>query len=203
VALAFTLCGAASVAAWSIVFVVPIFLESGQRHSAFLTGVALLPQGIVTGVGTLAGAGAAARIGVRPTVLTGFALLVASSAGLFAIGAGTPLWLTALILTARAAAVGLVITPLVLVATEPLRPEQQADANTAFNVVQRVLGSFGIGVVATLFTRRSADVGQVPALHTVAIAITALAAASTVAAVFLPEAHAEDLLATGRQGDGG
>jgi EmrB/QacA subfamily drug resistance transporter len=203
VALAFTLCGAASVAAWSIVFVVPIFLESGQRHSAFITGVALLPQGIVTGVGTLAGAGAAARIGVRPTVLSGFALLVASSTGLFAIGAGTPLWLTGLILTARAAAVGLVITPLVLVATEPLRPEQQADANTAFNVVQRVLGSFGIGVVATLFTRRSADVGQVPALHTVAIAITALAAAATIAAVFLPETHAEDLLAAGRQGDGG
>jgi EmrB/QacA subfamily drug resistance transporter len=197
VALAFTLCGAASVAAWSIVFVVPVYLESGQGHSALMTGVALLPQGIVTGVGTLAGAGAAARIGVRPTVLSGFALLVASSAGLFAIGLHTPLWLTGLILTLRAAAVGLVITPLVLVATEPLRPEQQADANTAFNVVQRVLGSFGIGIVATLFTRRSADVGQVPALHTVAIAITALAAAATLAAAFLPDAHAEDLLATG------
>ncbi|WP_076816893.1 MFS transporter [Pseudofrankia asymbiotica] len=203
VALAFTLCGAASVAAWSIVFVVPIFLESGQGHSAFITGVALLPQGIVTGVGTLAGAGAAARIGVRPTVLGGFVLLVASSAGLFAIGAGTPLWLTGLILTLRAAAVGLVITPLVLVATEPLRPEQQADANTAFNVVQRVLGSFGIGVVATLFTQRSAHVGQVPALHTVAIAITVLAAAAAVAALFLPDAQTEDLLAaTSKQGSG-
>ncbi|MBL7500401.1 MFS transporter [Frankia sp. CNm7] len=200
VALAFTLCGAASVAAWSIVFVVPIFLESGQGHSAFMTGVTLLPQGIVTGVGTLAGAGAAARIGVRPTVLSGFALLVASSAGLFAIGAGTPLWLTGLILTARAAAVGLVITPLVLVATEPLRPEQQADANTAFNVVQRVLGSFGIGIVATLFTHRAAAAGQVSALHTVAIVITILAALATLAAVFLPEARAENLLAMGGQG---
>jgi len=195
VALAFTLCGAASVAAWSIVFVVPIFLESGQGHTAFATGVALLPQGIVTGVGTLVGAGAAARFGVRPTVMAGFGLLFASSSGLFAIGVETPLWLTGLILTLRAAAVGLVITPLVLVATEPLRPEQQADANTAFNVVQRVLGSFGIGVVATLFTRRAADVGEVVALHNVAIVITVLAAASTLASMFLPEAHAEDLLA--------
>jgi EmrB/QacA subfamily drug resistance transporter len=197
VALAFTLCGTASVAAWSIVFVVPVFLESGQGHSALMTGVALLPQGIVTGLSTLLGAMAGERIGVRRTVLGGFVLLVAASVGLFALDAATPLWLTALVLAARAAAVGLTITPLVLVATEPLRPEQQADANTAFNVVQRVLGSFGIGVVATLFTRESAHVGPVSALHAVALVITVLAGASALAAVYLPRPHSSSEI-TGR-----
>jgi MFS family permease len=186
VALAFTLCGTASVAAWSIVFVVPVFLESGQGHSALMTGVALLPQGIVTGLSTLLGATCGEKIGVRRTVLGGFALLLVASIGLFALDASTPLWLTALILAARAAAVGLTITPLVLVATEPLRPEQQADANTSFNVVQRILGSFGIGVVATLFTRQASRSGDVPALHTVALVITVLAGLSTIAAVYLP-----------------
>ncbi|MBL7489702.1 MFS transporter [Frankia sp. AgB1.9] len=192
VALAFTLCGTASVAAWSIVFVVPVFLESAQGHSALMTGVALLPQGIVTGLSTLAGASAGEKIGVRPTVLGGFALLVVASAGLFVLGDETPLWLTALILAARAGAVGLTITPLVLVATEPLRPEQQADANTAFNVVQRILGSFGIGLVATLFTRRAAHAGAVPALHTVALLITVLAGLSTFAAFYLPRPRRSD-----------
>jgi EmrB/QacA subfamily drug resistance transporter len=186
VALAFALCGAASVAAWSIVFVVPVFLESAQGHSALVTGLAMLPQGIVTGLGTLAGAGAAERVGVRITVLGGFTLLVAASAGLFAVGTATPLWLTALVLAARAAAVGLVVTPLVLVATGPLRPEQQADANTTFNVVQRLLGSFGIGIVATLFARRAASAGPTPALHAIALAVTVIAAVAALAAVTLP-----------------
>jgi EmrB/QacA subfamily drug resistance transporter len=185
IVLSFVLCAMASVTAWSIVFILPVFLQSVQGYSALVAGLALLPQGILTGLGTVAGQKLADRIGIRRTVVIGFAVLTASSLGLLAVGEHTPLVVTAAILAGRSAAIGLVITPLLTVLNGPLRPEKRADANTAFNVCQRVAGSFGIGLVANLFATRSLIAGPVPALHVVAVLMTGIAALAAVLAFFL------------------
>lgn len=182
----FLLCAAASIAAWSIVFLLPVFLQSAQGHTALETGLALLPQGILTGLGTVLGQKIADRIGIRPTVISGFLILVAASLGLLAIDVATPLTVTAAILAARSASIGLVITPLLTVVNVPLRPDQTADANTAFNICQRIAGSFGIGLIANLFTSHAATAGPVPALHLIATILTILAAVATAIAFLLP-----------------
>ncbi|GAB3801021.1 MDR family MFS transporter [Humibacter antri] len=188
-AVSFLLCAAASVAAWSILFLLPIFLQQVQGYSAFMAGLAMLPQGILTGLGTVLGQKVAERIGVRSTVLIGFAVLLVASLGLLAIDATTSLWVTSGILAARSAAIGLVITPLLTVANRTLKPEEQADANTVFNVVQRIAGSLGIGLLAAYFAAQSAAVGPVDALHEVAVVIAGLAAVAAVGAVLLPRLH--------------
>ncbi|WP_029144675.1 DHA2 family efflux MFS transporter permease subunit [Microbacterium luticocti] len=185
-ALSFALCAAASVAAWSILFLLPVFLQQVQGHSAVTAGIALLPQGILTGLGTVLGQKVADRIGVRWTVVLGFAVLLASSLGLLAIGLDTSIWLTAAILAARSASIGLVITPLLTVVNLHLRPDQQADANTVFNVVQRIAGSLGIGLLVGLFTTHSAAAGPVDALHEIAVVIAVLSGLAAAAAVWLP-----------------
>ncbi len=185
-ALSFVLCAAASIAAWSILFLLPVFLQQIQGYSAIMAGIALLPQGILTGLGTVLGQKVADRIGIRATVLLGFAVLLISSLGLLDVDATTPLWLTSTILAARSGAIGLVITPLLTVVNLHLKPEEQADANTVFNVVQRIAGSLGIGLVAGYFATQSTTSGPVDALHQVAILLAALAGAAAIAAALLP-----------------
>jgi EmrB/QacA subfamily drug resistance transporter len=185
-ALSFALCAAASVAAWSIVFLLPVFLQAVQGHSALATGLAMLPQGILTGLGNVAGQKLAERLGVRLIVLGGFVVLVVASLGLLTVDTSTPLWVTSAVLAARSAAIGLVVTPLLMVVNQRLAPEEQADANTAFTIIQRIAGSLGIGLIAGFFTTSSASIGQVAALHEVAVMVAALAGVGALGSLPLP-----------------
>lgn len=50
-ALALVLCAAASVVTFAALFLLPAFLQQAQGHSALVTGLAMAPQGLLTGVG--------------------------------------------------------------------------------------------------------------------------------------------------------
>ena len=185
-ALGMLLCALASVVTFAAVFVLPVFAQAVQGHSAAATGLALLPQGIITGLGTVAGQRLLARHSIRATVIAGFALLTAASLGLLAITATTPLAVTAAILAGRAAAIGLVITPLLDAITGTLHPAELADANTVFNICQRTAGALGIGLITALFTAWARTHSPVPALHATGLLLTATAALATGAATLLP-----------------
>jgi predicted MFS family arabinose efflux permease len=185
-ALGMLLCAAASVVAFAAVFVLPVFTEAVQGHSAAATGLALLPQGIITGLGTVLGQKLLSRVSVRATVVAGFTILAAASLGVLAITATTPLPVTAVILAGRAAAIGLVITPLLDAITSALHPAQLADASTVFNICQRIAGALGIGLIAALFTAWARTHGPVPALHATGLVLTAIAALAAGAAALLP-----------------
>jgi EmrB/QacA subfamily drug resistance transporter len=188
-ALALTLCALASVVTFAAVFLLPVFVQTAQGYSALATGLAMLPQGIMTGLSTAFGQRALARVSVRVTVGAGFALLTGASLGLLAIGAGTPLAVTAALLAIRAAAIGLIITPLLAVLTGPLRPGQLGDANTLFSIWQRIAGSFGVGLLAAVFAGQSRAHGPVAALHVAGILVAVISAAGLLAAALLPAAR--------------
>jgi predicted MFS family arabinose efflux permease len=149
-------------------------MQSVQGHSAAATGLALLPQGIVAGLGTVLGRSLLTRTSIHTTVVAGFAILTVASLGLLAIDAHTSLAVTATILTGRAA-IGLVITPLLYAVTSTLDTHQLADANSLFN-----------GLIAALFTTRTHTHGPVPALHATALLLTAIAAAAALVAILPP-----------------
>jgi hypothetical protein len=127
------------------------------------------PRASFTGLGTVLGQKLLTRISVRATVTAGFAVLTAASLGLLAITAAT--------LADRAPAIGLVITPLLDAITHTLHPAQLADANTLFNICQRIAGALGIGLIAALFTTQARALGPVPALHATGLLLTATATA--------------------------
>jgi EmrB/QacA subfamily drug resistance transporter len=186
-ALSLGLCALASVVIWAAVFLLPVFVQSVQGRSALAAGVAMAPQGVVTGLSTVFGARVMRKFTVRSTVCCGFLVLAAASLLIEVVGAGTPLWVISLILTARSASIGLVISPLLAALTGPLAPEQMADASTLFTVVNRVAGSFGIGLLASLYAvlARSAG-GPVDALHVSGIVIGCVAGLGAAAALALP-----------------
>ena len=185
-AIGMLLCAAASVVTFAAVFLLPVFAQAVQGHSAAATGLALLPQGIITGLGTVLGQKLLARLSIRTTVTAGFAILTAASLGLLAITATTPLAVTAAILAGRAAAIGLVITPLLDAITGTVSPAGLADANTLFNICQRIAGALGIGLIAALFAASARSIGPVPALHDTGLLLSAVAAVAAAAAVMLP-----------------
>jgi hypothetical protein len=146
----------------------------------------MLPQGIITGLSTTLGQHALRLITVRTTVLAGFALLTAASLGLLAIGAQTSLALVSLLLAGRSVSIGLVISPLLAVLTQPLEPARLNDATSLFSIWQRIAGSLGIGLIAAVYAQQSAARGPVTALHVVGGMIAGIAALGLLAAPLLP-----------------
>ncbi len=185
-ALSMALCALASVVTWAAVFLLPVFVQSVQGRSALVAGLAMAPQGLITGLSTALAPRWLTGLTVRVTVLAGFAVLAVATLGLLLIGAATPLWLIAAILAGRSVAIGLVITPLLQALVQPLRPEQLGDANTLFNTWQRIAGSFGIGLVAALYATRARTLGPVAALHTAGLVLVAIAVAGALGALALP-----------------
>jgi EmrB/QacA subfamily drug resistance transporter len=185
-ALSMALCALASVVTWAAVFLLPVFVQAVQGRSALVAGLALLPQGLITGLSTALAPRWLTGLTVRVTVLVGFAVLAAATLGLLLITAATPLWLIALILAGRSVAIGLVITPLLQALVQPLRPDQLGDANTLFNTWQRIAGSFGISLVAALYATQARIVGPAAALHAAGLVLVLIAAAGAVGALALP-----------------
>jgi MFS family permease len=154
---------------------------------ALAAGLAMAPQGLITGLSTTLAPRFLAGFTVRITVLCGFAVLAAASLGLLLVVATTPLWLIAVILACRSVSIGLVINPLLQALIQPLRPEQLGDANTLFTTWQRIAGSFGIGLLAALYTAQArAAHGPVSALHLVGAVLAVIAVCGALAALALP-----------------
>jgi EmrB/QacA subfamily drug resistance transporter len=185
-ALSMGLCALASVVTWAAVFLLPVFVQTAAGRSAIAAGLALLPQGLITGLSTALAPRLLTGLTVRVTVLAGFAVLATASLGLLLVGAATPLWLIAVILACRSVSIGLVINPLLQALTEPLRPDQLGDATTLFNTWQRIAGSFGIGLIAALYATRARAQGPVAALHLAGLVLALIAAAGMLAALALP-----------------
>jgi len=188
-ALSMGLCALASVVTWAAVFLLPVFVQSVQGRSALAAGLAMAPQGLITGLSTALAPRWLARLTLRVTVASGFGFLALASLGLLLIGAATPLWLIAVILSCRSVSVGLIINPLLQALLQPLRPDQLGDAGTLFNAWQRIAGSFGIGLVATLYATRARGPGPaspVAALHACGVVLAAISVAGALAAAALP-----------------
>ena len=113
----------------------------------------------------------------------GAALLAASTLWAAAARPGDPLWVTTALLCGRGAALGLTVQPLVMALLGGLPASAMPDANTLFNMAERLSGSFGIALLATLCASRAAATGSpVTALHDCALVLTVAAAVGAVAA---------------------
>jgi EmrB/QacA subfamily drug resistance transporter len=187
-ALTLALACVASVVLFAVLFLAPVFLQQIQHHGTTVTGLILLPQGVVMGLAAWLGSVLVERGKARPAVITasvsgGLALLAASTLGMLLLTASTPLWVTTVLLCGRGVALGLTIQPLVATLLGGLGPRQMPDANTLFSMAERLSGSFGIALLATLYASRATATGSpVTALHDCVLVLTVAAAVGAVAA---------------------
>ena len=153
-ALAFALCVLISLAMFSVLFLLPVLVQNVQGHGPLASGLVLLPQGVLMGLSTRWGLALSERGWLRASVLAGMVAVAATTGLLLVVGAGTPLWITTVVMTGRGLGIGLVVQPLLLAMLSGLSTNQLADANTLFNVGQRLGGSVGVGLLSTFFSIR-------------------------------------------------
>jgi EmrB/QacA subfamily drug resistance transporter len=153
-ALSVWLCLLTAVAMFSVLFLVPVLIQNIQGHSALDSGLVLLPQGLVMALSTKLGMILVQRGRLRLSINAGLFAVGATTALLLLTTVNTPLWLTALIMAGRGLGIGLVIQPLLMAMLAGMSPNQLADANTLFNVGQRLGGSIGVSLLATFFAVR-------------------------------------------------
>jgi EmrB/QacA subfamily drug resistance transporter len=181
----------ASVVLFAVLFLAPVFLTGIQHRGTTITGLVLLPQGVVMGLASWLGNAVVERgknnqALVAYSVSGGLALLAASTLGLLVLTATTPVWLTAILLCGRGVALGLTVQPLVLALVGGLGSARMTDANTLFNIAERLSGSFGIALLATFYaTRARASGSPVTAFHDCTLLLTAAAGAGAIAALGL------------------
>ncbi len=90
----------ASVVLFAVLFLAPVFLTGIQHRSTAITGLVLLPQGVVMGLASWLGnvvveRGKNSAALLAYSVSGGLALLAASTLGLLVLTVSTPVWLTA------------------------------------------------------------------------------------------------------------
>ncbi len=186
-AIALVLQVACSVVAFGTVFLLPVFTQSVQGHSAVETGIALLPQGIVMGLATFAGQRLATRIPLRVLVVSGFGILALSSVFLLFLEQDTPLWAIALMLSGRAIAIGLVTAPLLVAMLAPLPEDQLADGNTLFNITQRLGGSVGVSILGSIVAGGATLAATIDSFHLVGAILIAVAVVAGILSLFLTQ----------------
>ena len=175
-----------SVVAFGTVFLLPIFTQDVQGHTALATGLALLPQGVIMGIGTYVGQKLTGRVPLKLLVILGFTILAVSSLFLLFLETDTPLWVTALILSGRAVAIGFVTAPLLVAMLAPLPESELPDGNTLFNITQRLGGSIGVSILGSIVGAAGLTLTQtVDRLHWVGGGLIALAVIAGLLSLFL------------------
>ena len=133
------------------------YLQDIKGYSALLTGVAVLPLGVVMPLVSPRSMRLAVRIGERATIIAG---LLALAAGLFLLSlwtAGTPYPAYALMLVLVSGGMGLAMPPLSAMIVRAL-PASHAGVSAGLNSTARELGSaLGVAVLSTILTARFAS----------------------------------------------
>jgi len=153
-ALAVWLCTITAVAMFSVLFLLPVLIQDVQGHGPLASGLVLLPQGIVMGLSTKWGMSVGERGWLRIGILAGLLGIGVTTTLLLLVTVDTPLWIVAVLMGGRGLGIGLVMQPLLMALLTGMSRDQLADANTLFNVGQRLGGSLGVGLLATFFTLR-------------------------------------------------
>jgi EmrB/QacA subfamily drug resistance transporter len=178
-------------ALYGALLLMPLYYQQLRGQSALVAGVLLVPQG----AGALLTRGLSGRltdrIGARPVVLVGLALIIAGTLAYTQAGLHTSELLLACTLIVRGAGVGMMTIPATATAYLGLRPDRIPHASSTTRLVQQIGGSFGTAVLAVILqTQMAAHAGSSAGLalafaHTFWWSV-ALAALAVVPALLLP-----------------
>ena len=172
------------------IFLLSQFFQVVQGLNPFEAGLRVLPwTAMPIFVAPIAGA-LSGRIGGRPIIVTGLAMMSLGLAWLAAIVAvDAPYSAFVLPFIVSGAGMGLFFAPIANVVLSAVRRDEEGKASGANNAIREVGGVFGVAVLASVFSANGSYLspetyvqGLVPAVWVGA----AVVAVSAVAAVFIP-----------------
>jgi EmrB/QacA subfamily drug resistance transporter len=136
-------------------FLVPIYLQDLRGLSAYQAGLILLPQALGSMVATLVGGRLVDRIGVKPVVFTGLAILAFALWRFSYLSLNTPYNSFQYLLILRGLGLGLSFQPLTVSALWTIQPRDLNQASSVSSVVRFVASSLGIAILSTTVQTRT------------------------------------------------
>ena len=146
------------VALFGALILLPLYLQGVLGTDPFVTGLVVLPGGLVMGLLAPFVGRAFDRIGARPLVIPGAVVL---SGSLWALTAfvGAPLWTVVAIHVVLSAGIALMLTPLMTEALGSLPSDLYSHGSAIVSTLQQVAGAAGTALFVTVLTLFSAAPG--------------------------------------------
>jgi DHA2 family lincomycin resistance protein-like MFS transporter len=161
----------------------PLYLQEVLKVSAFVTGLAVLPGGLVMGLlGPVVGR-LYDRIGARPLVVPGAVVLALALWAFTTLDASSPLWKIIAMHVVLVVGLSLMLTPLITDALGRLPGDLDSHGSAILATLQQVAGAAGTALFITVMSLASADAATGT---DVAGARAAFLCAAVIATVALP-----------------
>ncbi len=130
-------------------FLMPLYLQALRGLSALQTGLMLLPLAITGGLSVTLAGRLYDRLGPRPLVAVGFALLIVNTWQLSQIRADTALNWILVLLALRGLALGLTVQTTLVTALSVVPSRDLARGSSLTNATRNLVQSIGVAVLAT------------------------------------------------------
>ncbi|MDA8345302.1 MAG: DHA2 family efflux MFS transporter permease subunit [Thermaerobacter sp.] len=145
-----------TVALFSGIFYIPLFLQNIAGMGAMQTGLILMPAALVSGLMMPISGRLFDRIGPRPLALAGLAILAFSTYLLHNLNTLTPISTIVWWMAIRGVGMGLMMMPVQAAGLAVIPTKDVGQASAVSNIIQRVAGSFGIAYLTAYLTGRMA-----------------------------------------------
>ena len=146
-------------------FLLPLYLQNSLGYTALQAGAVFLPVGILQALTSPISGYLADKRNPKIPIFIGIILLAVSLYMNYFLSLFSEHQQIMLPLYIRGLAMGLLFTPLSVLALSEIPRHRMAQASGLFNVIRQIGGSFGVAILGTMLTRRvifhSAMYGQV------------------------------------------
>jgi len=141
-----------SIALYSGVFYIPLFLQQVVGLGAFHTGLVLLPASLVTAALIPLSGRIYDRVGPAPLAFTGLCVMTVTTYVFHNLAADTPANTIVLWMAMRAVGMALAMMPVMTSGMTWIPTEEVTRASAISNIVQRVSASFGLAALTSAVT---------------------------------------------------
>ncbi|WP_353112528.1 MDR family MFS transporter [Microbacterium sp.] len=135
----------------------PIYMQNVLGLSPFVTGLVVLPGGLLMGLAAPFVGALFDRVGARPLVIPGVFVVAAALVMLTQLGASSPVWLIVVATIVLDLGLALMMTPLMTASLGSLAPELYSHGSAIFTTVQQLAGAAGTALFVTLMSIGSAS----------------------------------------------
>ncbi|WP_336784525.1 MDR family MFS transporter [Paenibacillus sp. MMO-177] len=143
------------IALFGTLFLFPLFLQTAKGYSALDTGLILLPQALAAAVFMPIGGKLFDKIGARPLVMSGLAIVTIGAFLLSNISSDATVGSYILPLILLGAGMGLSMMPLNTHIIQSAPPELVSRVTSLTSAAQQVMTSFAVAGLATILARRT------------------------------------------------
>ena len=136
-------------------YLVPLFVQTVQGYTPYISGLLLMPGGLVLGLFMPISGFLSDRLPARTLVLAGLACFIVSSFWLADVDANTAFWTVSGCVVLSRIGLGLIKPSLNVTALRALRPELLGQGAGMINFARQLGGAFGVNLLSVTLDRRT------------------------------------------------